>query len=213
MDNIETTDIQKKNKIGILDIIFFVISGTILGLFIYLIFVGGALFLFGYMWYVNCILIFFQMVMFIYFFISWIGQPKSKKRTKCIIACAVMFALEAGVIVWAVYEDVKNIVDTEQITLSDGNEILLEERITHDKIDETRFEITYISVYQIKGIAAKELGGINETYFSNKCLLQDKYTYEYDETSKKLTVICEHGSASLEEQNGTGFWEREFILE
>ena len=165
------------------------------------------------MWGVNYILIFFQMVMFIYFFISWIDQPKSKKRTKCMIACAVMFALEASVIVWAVYEDVKNIVDTEQITLSDGNEILLKERITHDKIGETRFEITYISVYQINGIAAKKLGGINETYFSNKCLLQDKYSYEYDEAGKKLTVICEHGSASIEEEYGTGFWEKEFTLE
>lgn len=213
MDNIETTETKKKNKTGILDIMVLVILVIILGFFIYLKVIDSELFLFGYVWYVNCILIFFQMVMFIYYFISWIGQPKSKKRTKCMVVCVVFFALEAGLLAWYSYEEINEKTDREQFVLSDGNEILLSERITHSTIGETRFEYTYMDVYQINGIAAKKLGRIDETYFSNKCLLQDKYSYEYDEAGKKLTVICEHGSASLEEQNGTSFWEREFTLE
>ncbi|MDE5577277.1 MAG: hypothetical protein K2J11_07815, partial [Oscillospiraceae bacterium] len=162
--------------------------------------------------------IFFQLVLWVWNFISWIGQPKSKKRTKCMVVCAVFFALEVGVIVWAVHENIKNTVDIEQITLSDGNEILLKERISHTTIGKTRFEDTYMDVYQINGIAAKKLGEIDESYFSNKCLLQDKYTYEYDEASKKLTIICEYGTygngvVRLKEEYDTGFWEKEFTLE
>lgn len=213
MDNIENTENKEEIKAGIAYIIGLVSAAFIFGVLIWFKAGGRGLFLFGYVWNVNFILIFLEMVMFVVLFVSLIGQPKGKKQIIGMILCVVMVALEAALTVWAVYKDVKNIVDTEQITLSDGNEILLEERITHDKIGETRYEITYIIVYQINGIAIKEVGGINETYFSNKCLLQDKYSYEYDEASKKLTVICEHGSASLEEQNGTGFWEREFTLE
>lgn len=215
MDNTET---KKKTKIGIFDIVVIGFEAVILGLFIYLKIAGGELFLFGYVWYVNFILVFFQMVMFISFFISWIGQPKSKKRIICMTLCAVMFVLQTGVIVWYVYDDTKNITDTEQITLSDGNEILLKERISHYKIGETRFEDTYMDVYQINGITAKKLGKIDETYFSNKCLLQDKYAYEYDEVGKKLTVICEYGTygdsvVRLKEEYDTGFWSEEFTLE
>lgn len=215
MDNTET---KKKTKIGIFDIVVIGFEAVILGLFIYLKIAGGELFLFGYVWYVNFILVFFQMVMFISFFISWIGQPKSKKRIICMTLCAVMFVLQTGVIVWYVYDDTKNITDTEQITLSDGNEILLKERISHYKIGETRFEDTYMDVYQINGITAKKLGKIDETYFSNKCLLQDKYAYEYDEVGKKLTVTCEYGTygdsvVRLKEEYDTGFWSEEFTLE
>ena len=94
----------------------------------------------------------------------------------------------------------------ERITLSDGNEIIFKEYIEQK-------EYTYIEVYQVNGIIAKKIGFIDEIFFYNQCLLQDKYSYEYDEAGKKLTVICEHGSASLEELYGTDFWEREFILE
>ena len=93
---------------------------------------------------------------------------------------------------------------------------MLSERI--DYIAGTEIELTYMDVYQISGIAAKKLGKIDESYFSNKCLSQDKYTYEYDEASKKLTIICEYGTygdsfVSLKEEYDTGFWEEEFILE
>ncbi|MDE6709809.1 MAG: hypothetical protein K2J76_04910, partial [Oscillospiraceae bacterium] len=89
-------------------------------------------------------------------------------------------------------------------------------RITHSTISGR--ELTYMDVYQINGFAAKKAGEIDESYFSNKCLLQDKYTYEYDEANKKLTIICEYGTfdsgfLKLKEEYDTGFLEREFTLE
>ena len=134
------------------------------------------------------------------------------------IPFAVIFVLEAGLIVWYAYDNINEKADRERLVLSDGNEILLKERIAHITIGETRFEHTYMDVYHINGFAAKKLGEIDETYFSNKCLSQDKYTYEYDEASKKLTIICEYGTygnevVRLKEEYDTGFWEKEFTLE
>lgn len=218
MDNIETTETKKKIKFGISDIIGIVIAVIIFGFVGYLAITDRELFLFGYMWKVNYIAIFLQAVLIILYFISWIGQPKSKKRTKAMISFAVLFALEVGLIAWYAYDNINKKVDRERLVLSDGNEILLSERISHSTIGETKFESTYMDVYQINGIAAKKLGEIDESYFSNKCLLQDKYTYEYDEASKKLTIICEYGTygnevVRLKEEYDTGFREKEFTLE
>lgn len=216
MDNIETTETKKKIKIGILDIIVLVISVIILGFFIYLVRTDSELYLFGYMWKVNYIVIFLQAVTFASYFISWTGQPKSKKRTKAMISFAVIFVLEAGLLVWSAYDNINEKADKERIVLSDGKEVMLSERI--DYIAGTKIELTYMDVYQINGFAAKKLGEIDETYFSNKCLSQDKYSYEYDEAGKKLTIICEYGTygdgtVRLKEEYDTGFWEKEFILE
>ena len=216
MDNIETTETKTEIKNGIAYIIGLVIVATIFGVLIWFKSGDREPFLFGYVWDANFILIFFQMVMFVAVFVSLIGQPKGKKQIIGMILCAVMFALEAGLIVWYAYENGKKNADTEQITLSDGSKVMLSERI--DYIAETKIELTYMYVYQIKGITAKKLGKIDESYFSNKCLLQDKYTYEYDEANKKLTIICEYGTfdsgfLKLKEEYDTGFWEKEFILE
>ena len=59
---------------------------------------------------------------------------------------------------------------------------------------------------------------IDETDFSNNCLEQGKYEYEYDEKSKLLTVICEYGeygddTVFLKEEYDTGFMSYEFELE
>ena len=213
MDNIETTETKKKIKIGISDIIVFVILVIILGFFIYLTITDSELFLFGYVWKINDIGNFFNMISAAVVFMEWKGQPKSAKRRNVMILCAVLFIFEIGLISWSAYDNINEKVDRERLILSDGKEVMLSERIDYSKLSEGKLEFTYMDVYQINGIAAKNLGKINESYFSNKCLLQDKYTYEYDEASKKLTVICEHGSASLEEQNGTGFWSKEFLLE
>lgn len=210
MDNTES---KKKTKIRIFDIVVIVILAAILGFLIYLKAVDRELFLFGYVWYPNYIGFFLEVLL-----LAWIGAPKSKKRRNVIIVCAVMLVLEAGLIVWAVYDNIKNTADTEQITLSDRNKILLNESTTYGKIGEKKFEYTYMDVYQINGIAAKKLGRIDETYFSNKCLSQDKYSYEYDEQSKMLTVVCEYetygdGTVRLKEEYDTGFWSGEFTLE
>ena len=148
--------------------------------------------------------------MFVLVFVSLIGQPKGKKQIIAMILCAVMFALEAGLSVWYAYENSKKNADTEQITLSDGNKILLRERIGYirgveDKF-EKKFEYTYMDVYQIKGITAKKLGETGEQYFTNMSLLQDIYTYEYNEENKRLTV-------SHKNEYDTEAWEKEFILE
>lgn len=218
MDNIETTDTKKKTKIGIFDIVAFVILVAILGFAIYLKIAGGELFLFGYVWHYTDIGAFPSAFSIVWIFISWAGQPKSAKRRNNMILCAVLFVLEIVLISLAICEDIKGTVDTELITLSDGSEILLHERVTYSNFDEKKFEYTYMDVYQINGITSKKLGRIDETYFSNKCLSQDKYSYEYDEQSKILTVVCEYGTygdgtVHLKEEYDTGFWSGEFTLE
>lgn len=215
MDNTET---KKKTKIGIFDIAAIGFAAVILGFAIYLKIAGGELFLFGYVWHYTDIGNFLNAFLCVWYFISWVGQPKSAKRRNIMILCVVLFVLEIVLIFWAVYEDIKNTADMEQITLSDGNKILLNERTTYSKFGERKFEYTYMDVYQINGITAKKLGKIDETYFSNKCLSQDKYSYEYDEQSKKLTVVCEYGTygdgmVRLKEEYDTGFWSEEFTLE
>lgn len=218
MDNIETNDTKKKNKIGILGIICIVIAFIIFGFIIYLTITDRELFLFGYMWKTNYVVGFLSVLMWACIIILRIGKPKSKKERNIMILCTVLSVLEIGLLAWAAYDNFNEKADRERLVLSDGNEIFLKERIAHSTIGETRFEHTYMDVYQINGFAAKKLGEIDETYFSNKCLSQDKYTYEYDEASKKLTIICEYGTygdgfVRLKEEYDTGFWEKEFILE
>lgn len=218
MDNIETTDTKKKSKFRIFDIAAVGISALILGLSVYFKIVGGELFLFGYAWNSTDTGNFLNAFLCVWIFTSWQEQPESAKRRKVMILCAVLFVLELGLLSWSAYEKINGKADRERLVLSDGNEILLSERITHSTIGETKFEFTYMDVYQIKGIAVKKLGRIDETYFSNKCLSQDKYTYEYDGTSKKLTIICEYGTygdgfVRLKEEYDTGFWEEEFTLQ
>ena len=210
MDNIENTESKEEIKTGIAYIIGLIIVATIFGVLIWFKSGDREPFLFGYVWDADFILIFFQMVMFVAVFVSLIGQPKGKKQIIAMILCAVMFALEAGLSVWYAYENSKKNADTEQITLSDGNKILLRERIGYirgveDKF-EKKFEYTYMDVYQIKGITAKKLGETGEQYFTNMSLLQDIYTYEYDETRKKLMLYHK-------DEYNTEIWEKEFILE
>lgn len=139
------------------------------------------------------------------------GRNLDKGQKNVFAIFCIMGAVGVAMNVFICYGNTKNTLDMERIVLSDGKMILFSEYI--DYMAGTTPELTYMNVYQINGVIAKKLGKIDESPFSNKCLLQDKYTYEYDEANKKLTVICEHGSASLEEQNGTGFWSGEFTLE
>lgn len=218
MENFEATETKKKIKIGISDIIVFVILVIILGFFIYLVRTDSELFLFGYVWKINDIGNFFNILSAAAIFMAWKSKPQSKRRRNIMILAVVLLALEAGLLAWSAYDNINEKADRERLVLSDGNEILLSERISHYKIGKTKFENTYMDVYQTNGLAAKKVGEINESYFSNKCLLQDKYTYEYDEASKKLTIICEYGTygdsvVRLKEEYDTGFWEEEFTLE
>lgn len=203
----ETETENKKNtnsKAGdVLDVIWLCIFLIIFGFWIYLDKTGSEPFLFGRVWNIRILFTFLLLANAINKF--FLLKKRSADR-KTIITYGVLITLIACSFLYDVYSDIKNTTDTEQITLSDGNEIIFKEYIR-------KKEYTYIDVYHVNGIIAKKLGYIDEIFFYNQCLLQDKYSYEYDEAGKKLTVICEHGSASLEEQYGTGFWEREFTLE
>lgn len=214
MDNIETT--KTKKKMSILDIVEVTGVFLILALIIVLDVTKRELLLFGYLfekYFLTCV---FYLTADISLF-SGIKAKKINKKQKIafIVGCVMtVVIIVLGLPLW--YGNIKDTVDTERLTLSDGNEVLLRERV-HPFSDGTDY--TYMDVYRIDGIIAKNLGKIDETYFSNKCLLQDKYTYEYDETSKMLTIICEYGTygensaARLTEEYDTGFWEVEFTLE
>lgn len=198
--------------------LFIIAIAALLGFYIYLYKTESDLFLFGHIWDKQFLNVFYLALIFIGYLIMWIGQPKSGKRKVCMILCLVMIAFYIWGIPYSIYRDVKNTVDMERIVLSDGNEVLFTETISHVRIIEETFEHTYINVYQMNGIIVKKIGEINESYFSNKCLLQDKYSYEYDEADRKLTVLCEYGTygnsvVTLKEEYDTGIWSEEFVLE
>ncbi len=215
MDNIETT--KTKKKMSILDIVEVTGVFLILALIIVLDVTKRELLLFGYLfekYFLTCV---FYLTADIITFSGVKVKEFNKKQKKAFIVRRVLTVviIALGLPLW--YENIKNTVDTERLTLSDGNEILLRERVRHTSGG--TWDYTYMDVYRIDGIIAKNLGKIDESYYSNKCLLQDKYTYKYDEAEKKLTIICEYGTygensaARLTEEYDTGFWSEEFILE
>lgn len=217
MSNNETTEIKKKISIsGIVSIVMVAIEFVLLGSLTYLKAVDSDMFLFGRAFDKSFLSTFFLIPSMVCTMNIWVSRSPGRQRTVWIIFCSIFIVACTVFLIHLIYDDIKNNADTEAITLSDGNEILLSERITHSTISGR--ELTYMDVYQINGFAAKKVGEINETYFSNKCLLQDKYTYEYDEAGKKLTIICEYGTYGdgtirFKEEYDTGFWEEEFVLE
>lgn len=198
--------------------VYVIVIIALLGSGWYLNRMESDLFLFGYIWDRQYLRDFTIVVLYIVFLYMWMGKPKSRKRNICMILALVMIVLGVGGISFAGYRDVKNTVEVEQIVLSDGKEVLFTETLAHVRIIKKRFEDTYFNVYQKNGIIVKKVGEINESYFSNKCLSQDTYSYEYDEADRKLTVVCEYGTygnsvVSLKEEYDTGTLSREFVLE
>ncbi len=198
--------------------VYVIVIIALLGLGWYLKHMESDLFLFGYIWDRQYLSEFTIAVLYIGFFVMWKGQPKSRKRNICMILALVMIVLGVGSISYEVYRDVKNTVEVEQIVLPDGKEILFTETLSHVRILEKTFENTYFNVYLKNGIIVRKVGEIDESYFSNKCLSQDTYSYEYDKADRKLTVVCEYGTygdsvVSLKEEYDTGTLSWEFILE
>lgn len=216
----ESTASQEKDR-SILTVgfwVYVIVIIALLGLGWYLKHMESDLFLFGYIWDRQYLSEFTIAVLYIGLFVTWKGQPKSRKRNIIMIIALVMIVLGVGAIPYSVYIDMKNRVEVEQIVLSDGREVLFTETLGHVRILEKTFELTYFNVYQKNGIIVRKVGEIDESYFSNKCLSQDTYSYEYDEADRKLTVVCEYGTygdsvVSLKEEYDTGTLSWEFVLE
>lgn len=115
-------------------------------------------------------------------------------------------------VIWSVYDiadTVKDFSAKEEINLPDGNKIVLyeEDFMQYDRTSETA-----ITVYEVKGIIAKEIGYCWESLYCDEyCLKENKWDYTYDEKDKKLTIIGRYDE--LKDENDTGFWSEEFTLE
>ena len=116
-------------------------------------------------------------------------KPKSGKTAWriCLIATVVLILLAVG----SITSDIKNTIAEKELTLSDGKKVLMIENQYEDRFFGT---YKYIKVYQKGFLSSIELGKIDEYYFSNACLLQNKYSYDYDAQSKILTIHCKYGA-------------------
>lgn len=216
MGNSETK--KKISALWVLDIVMLVVLALILAAFIYLKATDRDMFLFGRVFDRTLLSPVFWIPAAAVHMIMWEEKEPGKKRKSMLIVWCILIAVITVSLAYCIYDDIENIADMETIALSDGNTVLLSERIDYWTGIEKRYELTYLDVYKINGLTAKKVGEIDESYFSNKCLSQDKYTYEYDETGKKLKIICEYGTygdsvVRLKEEYDTGFWEEEFLLE
>lgn len=132
------------------------------------------------------------------YFYRYIRIPKGERKhingtvVSCLTVMMIISVLGAGSII---YFGVKDPPYTVAETLPDGTVILLSERKDYLAGFEKnpKNERTYLDVYRLKGFKAVKIGKIDETRFSNKCLAQDKYTLDYNEETKTVTVACEYG--------------------
>lgn len=120
--------------------------------------------------------------------------------------------LSCGIVVYMVYivaDEANRFSAKEEINLSDDNKIILyeEDFMQYDRTSETA-----ITVYEVKGIIAKEIGYCWESLYCDEyCLKENKWDYTYDETDKKLTLILKYDKTK--DENGVGTRSKEFILE
>lgn len=149
---------------------------------------------------------------------EWIKKKSSRKRifTMCTFLVAVLI-FTAWAFIDTISDGIKECRISQRLTLSDGTGILLTEETERSSVDK-KYELKYLNIYQLSFITAERIGLIDETVFSNNCLEQGKYEYEYDEKSKLFTVICEYGeygddTVFLKEEYDTGFMSYEFELE
>lgn len=153
------------------------------------------------------------------YFYNYIRIPKDERKhingtvVSCLTVMLIISVLGAGSII---YSGVKDPPYTVAETFSDGTVILLCERNDHIA-GEPQSKLTYLDVYRLKGFKAVKIGKIDETRFSNRCLAEDKYTLDYNEKTKALTVACEygdysHGFINLKEEFDTGTLTYEFII-
>lgn len=203
---------MKSSKISVMDTVELTVLFLALAVAVLFEITKRELLLFGYLFnefFISSIIFVISVIVTICNVICKMKRKNLYKEQKVFLAvfCA-MAVICTAMNTYMCCDDIKNTIDTEQITFSDGNKILLRERIGYVKSILVKYEATYtyMDVYQIKGITAKKLGETGEQYFTNRSLLQDIYTYEYDETSKKLTL-------HHKKEYDTEIWEKEFLLE
>lgn len=147
----------------------------------------------------------------------YIRSPQEEKKEKKPVAgTAVMLIISVLGIGSIIYFGVKDPPYTVAETLPDGTVILLAERNDHSA-GEPQSKLTYLDVYRLKGFKAVKIGNIDETRFSNRCLAEDKYTLDYNEETRVLTVACEygdysHGFINPKEELDTGVMTYKFII-
>lgn len=211
---------KKKIEIAILIIWgLFIIGLTIFHA--YLHFSDKELILFGCVFdkiLLQCCVVFLMFIGYVVIVVpEWIKKKAAVVKTvfRCgLLAAILIFA------VWGVADTILSGVNeyriSQRLTLSDGTELLLTEETAQSSINE-EYETKYLNIYQVSGITAERIGWIDETYFSNDCLEQDKYEYKYDEANRRLTITCEYGeygneAVRLKEEFDTGFMSFDFNL-
>lgn len=123
----------------------------------------------------------------------------------CLIMSIFLILLEVS----SISSDIKDTIAEKELTLSDGKKILMIESYYGSTQSEICRDIT---VYQKGFLSGTRLGRIDEFCFSNNCLLQNKYSYNYDAQSKILTIHCEHGRTDkrISVFDDTGIFSTEF---
>ncbi|MDE5946073.1 MAG: hypothetical protein K2G63_02010 [Oscillospiraceae bacterium] len=134
---------------------------------------------------------------------------RNKKKSGFSVFCIILAVACSGMIIWDFAICDKYTIAKEKITLSDNTEIFLSEKKSDSK---------YIDIYKVNFIFAEKLGRIDEYYYSNDCLADNKYIYQYSEDTKILNIICEYGTYGNEfvrrkEEFDTGFDTFEFVIE
>lgn len=174
-------------------IVTLLLYGVCIVICCYLTINGGTLYIFDRFFNPNIFLFLVYMLISGENMYLYIRSPKEEKKP--VARTAVMLIISALGVGSIIYFGVKDPPYTVAETLPDGTVILLSEYKDYlagfEKNPEN--ELTYLDVYRLKGFKAVKIGNINETRFSNKCLAQDKYTLDYNEETKTVTVACEYG--------------------
>lgn len=198
--------------------IVFLMTSAVLVLAMYMVLTKQSLYLFGYIFDESSVKFFGISMLYIGFIIGYFRSKSTMSKKKFIIINVFLTAVLImciAITVLDIRSSVKRQIASDKISLSDGNEIFLAENEAKEDSEVRKREIC---VYSFNGCFVKKIGKINELYFSNKCIQQNKYTYKYDESTGKLVITCEYGSfgndiVSLKEEYDDGFLDYEFTVE
>lgn len=130
-----------------------------------------------------------------------------KKISYSLLSCCA-----AVLLIYSAVNTVKNFLAEEEINLPDGNKIVLYEQKSILAVPGERERGTTIKVYKVSGIIAKRIDTCFESRYCNDyCLKENKWDYTYDETNKTFTLSLSYDSPA--DEDDTGFWKQEFILD